>query len=92
MKNVFTILKQADKKMHFVASYGIALTAFILGVILNFRGWSIPFAIVVAALVGYGKELGDKYCWKGSYEVGDLIADAAGIVLAIIPMFLLLIL
>lgn len=38
----------------------------------------------------YGKELGDKYRWKGSYEVDDLIADGVGIVLSLIPMFLFL--
>lgn len=90
MKKIIAILKQADKKMHMVASYGIALTAFVLGLIFSFGGWSVPFAVIVAALVGYGKELGDKYCWKGSYEVNDLIADGVGIVLSLIPMFLFL--
>ena len=91
MKKILAILKQADKKMHLVASYAISLTLFLVGLMLNFKGWAIPFAVVLACLVGYGKELGDKYCWRGSYEANDLIADACGIVLAVIPMMLLLI-
>lgn len=82
MKKIIAILKQADKKMHMMASYAIALTAFVLGLIFSFGGWSVPFAVAVAALVGYGKELGDKYCWKCGFEVSSTANTAMAVVYA----------
>lgn len=67
---------KADKIIHALASYGIALTVFVIGIAFQFGVWTVPAVIVVTALAGVAKELGDRYAWDGTPEKGDLIADA----------------
>jgi len=63
-------LRQEDKQQHLAIS---GLIVFFLAVI-----WSIGIAIAVAGVVGVAKEIWDHFYGSG-FSVGDLIADAVGI-------------
>jgi uncharacterized protein YfiM (DUF2279 family) len=44
--------------------------------------WSINFGIAMAVIVGVAKEFYDLYVKKSKFSIGDLIADAVGIIVA----------
>jgi uncharacterized protein YfiM (DUF2279 family) len=48
--------------------------------------WSINFGIACAILVGVAKEFFDLYIKKSKFSIGDLVADGAGILIAILVM------
>ena len=77
-----------DKIMHALASYGVALTVFVVGLAFQLGAWTVPAVVVVTAAVGLFKEWGDKYAWKGTPEKADLVADAVGLALAAIPIMI----
>lgn len=79
---------KADKILHALASYGIALTVFVIGIAFQFGVWTVPAVIVVTALAGVAKELGDRYAWDGTPEKGDLIADAVGLAAALLVIII----
>jgi len=74
---------KTDKMLHLLASYCITLTAML------FAGY---LGVIVGAVAGVGKELWDyarygrQMAWRAflSDSRGDLIADASGIVIAMI--------
>jgi len=73
-----------DKLYHFFCSYTAMLT-FTAVAIIKFGapiGWSVNFGIACAILVGVGKEFYDLYIKKSKFSIADLVADVAGIVVA----------
>lgn len=91
MKNILMflnrlLLKHKDKVYHFFCSYTAMLT-FTTVAIIKFGApiqWSINFGIAMAVLVGVVKECYDLYIKKSKFSVGDLVADVAGIVAAML--------
>jgi len=73
-----------DKLYHFFCSYTAMLTFTALAIIKweSPVAWSINFGIAMAILVGVVKEFYDLYIKKSKFSIGDLVADAVGIVLA----------
>ena len=77
---------KTDKMLHFLASYGITLTAML------FAGY---LGAIVGVVAGVGNELWDyarygrQMAWRAflSDSRGDLIADGIGIILGIILFF-----
>lgn len=65
----------SDKQLHFAISFVITLA---ISVLTN-----VYIGVAVAIVAGVGKEMCDYY-GNGTPEVGDLIADAGGIVLAVL--------
>jgi uncharacterized protein YfiM (DUF2279 family) len=44
--------------------------------------WSVNFGIAMAIIIGVAKEFYDLYVKKSKFSVGDLVADAIGIIVA----------
>ena len=83
--NLINLLKaHKDKVYHFFCSYTAMLTFTSLAIIKYGAPvqWSINFGIACAVLVGVVKEFYDLYIKKSKFSVADLVADAAGIILA----------
>jgi len=78
------IKKHKDKIYHFFCSYTAMLTFTSIAIIKweSPVAWSINFGIAMAILVGVVKEFYDLYIKKSKFSIGDLVADAVGIVLA----------
>jgi len=75
-----------DKVYHFFCSYTAMLT-FTTVAIIKFDApiqWSINFGIAMAILVGVVKEFYDLYIKKSRFSIADIVADASGIILAVI--------
>ena len=86
MKQFFLTLlkKHKDKLYHFFCSYTVMLT-FVSIAIIKFDApvaWSVNFGIAIAVIVGVAKEFYDLYIKKSKFSIGDLIADAVGIIVA----------
>ena len=81
-----------DKWLHGLASAFAVVALFLVlagvGVIL----WlAVVLAVILTAAIGLGKEyIYDKLIKHGTPEIGDLIADAIGIVLGLIPILVYL--
>lgn len=73
-----------DKMYHFFCSYTAMLTFTTVAIIKYGApiGWSVNFGIACTVLVGVVKEFYDLYIKKSKFSIGDLVADAVGIVLA----------
>lgn len=87
-KKIAAFFKAADKQLHILASYAIALTVLVglLPFIHEwFNGWwCFSLAIVAAAIAGALKEWYDyKHPNKHDFEWQDIVADVLGIVAAI---------
>ncbi len=84
------IVKHTDKWLHALASAFILLALFLILIGAGVAPvWSVVISIVGTAIVGLGKEyLLDVLIEGETAEVGDLIADAVGIAVAIIPVIL----
>lgn len=86
MKQFLSNLLKAhkDKVYHFFCSYTAMLTFTALAIIKweSPITWSINFGIACAVLVGVVKEFYDLYIKKSKFSVADLVADGAGIVVA----------
>ena len=83
-KKIAAFFKAADKQLHILASYAIALTVFVFFAAFKLDWLGFALAIVVSAGAAALKELYDKKhpetheCdWK------DVVADCLGIVAAI---------
>ena len=75
-----------DKVYHFFCSYTAMLT-FTTVAIIKFDApiqWSVNFGIAMAILVGVVKEFYDLYIKKSRFSIADIVADASGIILAVI--------
>lgn len=86
MKRFFLTLlkKHKDKVYHFFCSYTVMLT-FMSIAIIKFDApiqWSVNFGIAMTILVGVVKEFYDLYVKKSKFSIGDLLADAVGIIVA----------
>lgn len=75
---------KTDKVLHFVACFVIAAFVALLGfgVLELSKAVSILLGLVVSLLVGVAKETYDYYFRKTGFDKQDLLADAAGAVLA----------
>lgn len=78
MKNILMflnrlLLKHIDKVAHFAITYGIVFTLA--------THWTLDGAIAVGILFGVAKEIYDKLSY-GKFSLGDLLADAVGIIVA----------
>ena len=84
LSNLLTLHK--DKVYHFFCSYTAMLTFTALAIIKweSPVSWSINFGIACAVLVGVVKEFYDLYINKSKFSVADLVADGAGISIAIL--------
>ena len=75
-----------DKVKHFFCSYTAMLTFTAIAIIKweSPVAWSVNFGIAMAILVGVIKEFYDLYIKKSKFSVADLVADAIGIIIAIL--------
>lgn len=75
---------KTDKVLHFVACFVIAAFVALLGfgVLELSKAVSILLGLVVSLAAGVAKEVYDKYVRKTGFDKQDLLADAAGAVLA----------
>ena len=73
-----------DKVYHFFCCYTAMLTFTSIAIIKweSPVAWSINFGIACAILVGVIKEFYDLYIKKSKFSIGDLVADAIGIIVA----------
>lgn len=76
--------KHKDKVYHFFCSYTVMLTFMSIAIIKHGAPieWSINFGIAMAVLVGVVKEFYDLYIKKSRFSIGDLFANALGIIVA----------
>jgi VanZ family protein len=79
-----------DKLLHLILSLLIvqvvsSISFEILGIRIQF---DLLDAVLIAALVGLAKELIDRFIRKGKVSVGDLVADAVGIVVGAVLVIL----
>ncbi len=80
LKKVFELIKKhADKIAHFAVNFCIILAA---GIFRN--GWLVLIGVLIAVVVSISKEIWDKATGKGVCDWKDLVADAIGIVAALI--------
>ena len=86
MKQFFLTLFKThkDKVYHFFCSYTAMLTFTTVAIIKHGAPieWSINFGIAMAVIVGVVKEFYDLYVKKSMFSIGDLVADAVGIIVA----------
>lgn len=68
-----------DKVYHFAASYALVLTANLV--------MSLAFATLLALAIGILKEVYDHFDY-GRFDVNDIIADAAGVALGALVIYL----
>ena len=73
-----------DKVYHFFCCYTAMLTFTVIAIIKweSPVAWSINFGIAMAIIVGVIKEFYDLYVKKSKFSIGDLVADAIGIIVA----------
>lgn len=80
LKKAFEFVKRhADKIAHFAVNFCIVLAA---GIFRN--GWLVLIGVLIAVVVSISKEIWDKVTGKGVCDWKDLVADAIGIVAALI--------
>ena len=83
-KKIAAFFKAADKQLHILASYAIALTVFVFFAAFKLDWLGFALAIVFSAAAGALKEWYDyKHPDKHDYEWQDIVADVLGIVAAI---------
>ena len=75
-----------DKVLHFIFSFGIVTT--LLYTLKNTKR-KLEISIGITALIGVLKEVYDKYIKKGIFSIGDLMADAMGIMAGTIVTIIL---
>ena len=82
--NLITLHK--DKVYHFFCCYTAMLTFTAIAIIKweSPVAWSVNFGVAMAILVGVAKEFFDLYIKKSKFSVADLVADVAGIAIAIL--------
>lgn len=85
-KKIMAFFKAADKQLHILAEYAIALTVFVFFAAFHiyWLAWvGFAVALVVAVVAGAWKEWRDyKNPDKGTFEIADIVADALGILAA----------
>ena len=86
MKIIDLLKAHKDKVYHFFCSYTAMLTFTAIAIIKweSPVAWSVNFGIACAVLVGVVKEFYDLYIKKSKFSIGDLVADVAGIVAAML--------
>ena len=87
-KKIAAFFKAADKQLHILACYAIAMTVFVGLLPFIYEGkkvwWCFVLAIVASAAAGALKEWYDyKHPDKHDFEWQDIVADCLGIVAAI---------
>ena len=80
---------EKDKLLHFIASQLLFIIIFICLVTLNVQ-YALYLSMAVSWLVGLIIEVLDYMTGKGDAEVGDLLANTAGIITVSIPLLLVL--
>lgn len=74
-----------DKLQHFAVAATIAKVVKIVALIFGCKCLiAILIALAVTALISVGKELYDQLSGEGTPSWGDLIADAAGIIVSLL--------
>ena len=89
MKKIIAFFKAADKQLHILAAFSIAALVYIL--IVASQPWWLAMLIGtgISAALSAVKEIWDKQNPdKHSFEWGDVIADAIGIVVFILATFI----
>ena len=81
LNNIFQAIPY-DKKLHFGASFAIAVVAGLAGGALGMNWLQALYAGVgISMAAGFGKEYGDKLNPSNQWDWKDVIADAAGALL-----------
>ena len=88
MKKIWEIIKAffcaADKQLHIVVCYAIALTIFVFFASFNLNWLGFGLAIGITEGIAILKEIWDKkHPDKHDFEIADIVADNIGILLAI---------
>lgn len=77
LKKILSLItSHSDKVLHAVISFGV-----MLAVGMFFPMW---VAVAVTVILGAGKELADEYILKTGWDIRDVIADAVGLVAALV--------
>lgn len=96
MKNfiskIIAFFKAADKQLHILAEFAIALTVFVFFASFSLNWLGFALGIIIAAVAGGLKEWHDyKHPEKGDFEIADIVADCFGILAAVgVMLFYLL--
>lgn len=93
MKKIWEKIKAfvtaADKQLHFLAAFSIAALIYILIAASQKWYWATIIGAVISAIVCIIKEVYDKQNPdKHSFEWGDVIADALGLLVFILATFI----
>lgn len=93
MKRIWEKIKAfvtaTDKQLHSLAAFSIAALIYILIVASQKWYWAMTIGAVISAIVCIIKEVYDKQNPdKHSFEWGDVIADALGLLVFILATFI----
>ena len=87
-KIIGLLTRRTDYTLHFLCSFLIVAVLYNILCGCLFRWAALLYAVVLAAAVGVGKELVDKYVRGQFIERGDLVADGAGILTFVVSVLL----
>ena len=93
MKKIWQKIKAfvtaADKQLHFLAAFSIAAILYILISATQKWFWAMLISAGISAIASAIKEIYDKQNPdKHSFEWGDVVADALGIIVFILATFI----
>jgi VanZ family protein len=87
MKKIIAFFKAADKQLHILACYAIALSVFIPFAAYGHYWWGFALGTLAALVAGGLKEWYDyKHPDTHDFEVADIVADVLGTVAAVCVM------
>ncbi|MBQ3813665.1 MAG: hypothetical protein II841_08875 [Bacteroidales bacterium] len=87
-KIIGLLTKRTDFTLHYLFSF--LIVAVLYNILSGCLFWwaALIYAVLLAAAVGVGKELIDKYVRGQFIEKGDLISDGAGILTFVVTVLL----
>lgn len=87
-KIIGLLTKRTDFTLHYLFSF--LIVAVLYNILSGCLFWwaALIYAVLLAAAVGVGKELIDKYVRGQFIEKGDLICDGAGILTFVVTVLL----
>lgn len=87
-KIIGLLTKRTDFTLHYLFSF--LIVAVLYNILSGCLFWwaALLYAVLIAAAVGVGKELIDKYVRGQFIEKGDLICDGAGILTFVVTVLL----
>lgn len=87
-KIIGLLTRRTDYTLHYLCCF--LIVAVLYNILSGCLFWwaALIYAVLIAAAVGIGKELIDKYVRDQFIEKGDLVADGAGILTFVVTLLL----